>query len=194
MKTLAIFDFDGTLTLRDSFLGFARFAIGRPRLSLALLLSSPWLIAWKLRLTSSSNAKQHLFSRMFRHMPLSRFDSLGQAYIDKIDTMLRHDTYSLLRQHKANGATVVIASASLQNWISPWAKRHGVDLVVATRPQIDPQGRLTGRFDGPNCLADQKILRLKQAIPDLHTYDIHAYGNIPDDAPLLAIANHPHAV
>ena len=38
----------------------------------------------------------------------------------------------------------------------------GVDGVVATRLEVDRDGRLTGRFDGGNCRGPQKLARLEE--------------------------------
>ena len=47
---IAAFDFDGTLTKRDTFMPFLARGLGWPRFLLALLKCSPWLAAFALRL------------------------------------------------------------------------------------------------------------------------------------------------
>ena len=56
MKVYA-FDFDGTLTTRDTLLEFIRFACGTLRFLLGFLLHAPLLVLMKLRLKSSALRK-----------------------------------------------------------------------------------------------------------------------------------------
>ena len=72
---LALFDFDGTLTRRDTFLEFIRFCFGSGRLYAGLLLFSPLLILMKLRLYPNGKAKQQVFSHFFQGMDEHRFEA-----------------------------------------------------------------------------------------------------------------------
>ncbi|MDP1566800.1 MAG: haloacid dehalogenase-like hydrolase, partial [Polaromonas sp.] len=57
---VAAFDFDGTLTRRDTLLPYLWRGLGWPRFMWALLLSGPWLAAYALRLMSNHRAKARL--------------------------------------------------------------------------------------------------------------------------------------
>ena len=72
--TIYAFDFDGTLTRRDTFLVFARFAKGTSRTFFAIMLMLPLLVMMKLRLYPNWRAKQQLFSLLFRGMAIDQFD------------------------------------------------------------------------------------------------------------------------
>ena len=63
---IAFFDFDGTLTRHDTFIGFAKFSVGRWAFYKAFLKSIPILCLWKLGLKSNSDAKQTLFSHLYK--------------------------------------------------------------------------------------------------------------------------------
>ena len=80
MKQLFAFDFDGTLTTRDTLIAFIRYACGTPRFLLGFLLHAPLLVLMKLRLYSNGKAKQRLFSWFFRGMPIETFDALCQSF------------------------------------------------------------------------------------------------------------------
>ena len=68
MKQLFAFDFDGTLTTRDTLIAFIRYTCGTPRFLFGFLLHAPLLVLMKLRLYSNGKAKQRLFSWFFRGM------------------------------------------------------------------------------------------------------------------------------
>lgn len=60
MRTIAIFDFDGTLTRKDTFIKFIRFCHGSFKLYLGLILLSHYLISYKLGLYPNYKTKSFL--------------------------------------------------------------------------------------------------------------------------------------
>lgn len=119
MERYAFFDFDGTLIRGDSFGLFARFAVGRAAFFKAVFISSPWIIAWKLRCISNSKAKERLFGKLFGGMPYADFKRYGEAFSKVIESRIKLDTVRRLRQHVDAGDTVVIVTASMAEWIAP---------------------------------------------------------------------------
>lgn len=188
---IAFFDFDGTLTRNDTFISFGKFALGSWKFAVALLKTFIPLASWKLGFNSSSNAKQKLFSNMFRGWPKADFDLKGKEFASVVDQDLRRDVMERLRHHQQNGDETAIVSASIYNWIAPWAKANGIDSVLSTEAETDENGRLTGRFKTPNCLGEEKVRRIRNRYPDLMKYEIWAYGDSQSDKPMLSIAQHP---
>lgn len=66
--TVAVFDFDGTLIRKDSFLEFIKFAFGERAFLTGFFLNSPYLVAFKLKLYPNWKAKERVFSYFFRGM------------------------------------------------------------------------------------------------------------------------------
>lgn len=188
-ERIAVFDFDGTLTRRDSFPAFARFALGRGRLMLAMLREAPWLASWKLGLIPGGRAKERLFGRLFKGMPVKEFDRLGQRFAAEITAMERPQTVSALQRCVADGTAAYVVTASIRNWVQPWADSRGVSAVIATEAEVAPDGTLTGRFATPNCTGAEKTRRLAQIIGPLDRYEITAYGDSAGDDALLAVAS-----
>lgn len=188
---LALFDFDGTITRKDSFIGFAVFCRGKLATLRAIAKNILPLMAWKLHVKDNSYAKQRLFSTLFRGMSIDAFNACGERYADRIDLMLRHSTMERLHQHQSAGHTIAIVSASMPQWIVPWANRYGIRIVAGTEPEVDEQGRLTGRFATPNCHGQEKVNRIKKLFPDIQSFEIWAYGDSSGDREMLALADHP---
>jgi phosphoserine phosphatase len=61
--------------------------------------------------------------------------------------------------------------------------------VLSTELEV-VDGRLTGRYDGSNCRAEEKVARLTAWIGG-RDVELHAYGNSPDDDAMLSLADHP---
>ena len=60
-EKVAAFDFDGTLTTKDTLLDFLTFCFGFKKLFIGFLLLSPALLLYKLKLTSNEKAKERVF-------------------------------------------------------------------------------------------------------------------------------------
>jgi HAD superfamily hydrolase (TIGR01490 family) len=184
------FDFDGTLTTRDTLIAFIRYACGTSRFLLGFLLHAPLLVLMKLRLYSNGKAKQRLFAWFFRGMPLETFDTLCQSFALSHRHLLRPETVCLLQQALSEGSEVLIVSASIDNWVQPF---FPTVTVLGTQIEVI-DGRLTGRFLTPNCYGQEKVRRILALHPDCSAYRLTAYGDSRGDRELLAFADEAHLV
>ena len=190
MKQLFAFDFDGTLTTRDTLIAFIRYACGTPRFLLGFLLHAPLLVLMKLRLYSNGKAKLRLFSWFFRGMPIEIFDALCQSFALSHRHLLRPETVRLLQQALSEGSEVLIVSASIDNWVQPF---FPAVTVLGTQIEVI-DGRLSGRFLTPNCYGQEKVRRILALHPDRSAYRLTAYGDSRGDRELLAFADEAHLV
>ena len=190
MKQLFAFDFDGTLTTRDTLIAFIRYACGTPRFLLGFLLHAPLLVLMKLRLYSNGKAKLRLFSWFFRGMPIETFDALCQSFALSHRHLLRPETVRLLQQALSEGSEVLIVSASIDNWVQPF---FPTVTVLGTQIEVI-DGRLTGRFLTPNCYGQEKVRRILALHPVRSSYRLTAYGDSRGDRELLAFADEAHLV
>lgn len=191
---IAFFDFDGTLTKHDSFVEFAKFSCGKATFYKAFIKSIPDMCLWKLGIISNSTAKQHLFSRLYKGMDYAEFKVICESFIQQINIDQRNDIIRLVEQHQQNGVKVIIVSASISDWIKPWANQHGINDVIATEVEVNEYGLITGQFSTKNCHGQEKAIRIKQLFPDLHNYETWGYGDSPGDNQMLAIVTHPNRV
>ena len=93
-KKIVIFDFDGTLTTRDTLLLFIRFACGRGAFLWGMLCYAPLLVLMKLRLYHNGKTKQKVFSHFFRGWTLERFSQFGREFASQYAHILRADCSS----------------------------------------------------------------------------------------------------
>lgn len=193
-KKIALFDFDGTLINGDSFIMFSKMAIGRGNFLWATVRALPWLAAWKLGFIPGGKAKEHLFGIIFRGMDKNRFMNLGRQFatlLTNSEHYIREDITELLTQKVADGWEVYVATASLPQWVEPYVLKLGVKKVIATEAEISSDNRLTGRFLTANCCGLEKKRRIMEEIEDIEDAEIWAYGNMPDDAEMLSLAEYP---
>ena len=187
-NSLALFDFDGTITTDDSLIKFIRFVVGDVKTAWGVLLLSPMLITYKLKFIPNYKAKQWLFSYFFKGMNKQQLLKVAQEYsLKQIDTILRRQAMEKIAWHKEQGHKVVVVSASMECWLKPWCDKNDLDMI-ATKIEIK-EGIVTGKFLSKNCYGIEKANRVKEAY-NLSDYDyIYAYGDTRGDKELLALAN-----
>ena len=190
-RRIDFFDFDGTITAKDTLLEFIRFSKGTMRFTLGFLINSPWLVAMRLKLISNQAAKERILTFFFGKQTLSSFEQQCSAFSsDVLPGLIRPKALAEINRLREAGATVVIVSASPENWIKQWASALEADLI-ATRLGVftDKKGetRLTGSIDGANCYGEEKVNRIRQrfALPDY--MEIYTYGDTGGDKPMLQL-------
>jgi HAD superfamily hydrolase (TIGR01490 family) len=186
---IVAFDFDGTVTTKDTLLAFIRFVKGTPALLWGFALYAPLLLAYKLKLYPNWKVKQGLFSFYFKGMPLRDFDRFCVAFCQNFQHLIRPQAIEAIRKHIRNGNAIVIVSASIENWVQPFAKQLGIPSVLCTKLAIDASGRLTGRFSTANCYGAEKVRRILQLYPQRADYYLIAYGDSKGDKALLDFAD-----
>lgn len=186
--TLAIFDFDGTITKDDSLLKFIRFVVGDIRFLIGLVVLSPILVAYKLKVIPNYKAKQKMLSWFFKGYSEDAFIKVANEYsLNHIDKILRSKAMEKLKWHKEQNHKIVIVSASIDCWLRPWCEKNGFELL-ATKLEIKDK-MVTGKLLTKNCYGQEKVNRIKEKY-DLSQYEyIYAYGDSRGDKEMLELAN-----
>lgn len=190
MKQIYAFDFDGTLTTRDTLLVFIRYACGTRAFLLGFLRYAHQLVLMKLGFYPNWKAKQHIFSYFFKGIDLEAFNTLCRQFAADNRQLLRPEGHQLIAQAQAEGADVLIVSASIDNWVQPFFPEV---TVLGTQIEVI-DGRLTGRFLTKNCYGQEKVNRILALYPDRSSYHLTAYGDSRGDKELLAFADEAHWV
>ena len=160
-KSIAFFDFDGTITTKDTLLEFIKYSKGSFPFYAGFALYSPYLVAYKLKIISNQKAKEKMLQFFFGKMPLKEFQAKCDAFAAEITPqLLRPAALEEIKKLKANNTPIVIVSASPENWISKWAESIGASLI-ATRLQVK-QDLLNGLIEGCNCHGEEKVVRIRQ--------------------------------
>ena len=187
-KTIALFDFDGTITKKDTYIEFIKHCFGSTRTYLGFLLLSPVLVLFKLKLIRNDVAKQITFSYFFKGMSEDYYLQKCKSFTAVINQILKPEAMHKIAHHKSEGHQLIIVSASMEDWILPWAKENDFDEVLSTKIEIQ-NNQLTGKFATENCHGEQKVIRVKQHIPDFSNKYFYAYGDSSGDTPLLEFSD-----
>ncbi len=185
MRNVAVFDFDGTLTKKDSFLEFIKFACGTWQFYIGFFLYSPVLSLMKLHLYPNWKVKQMIFSYFFKGMEYRRFQEFGRQFANEIESFRREKIIGKLNAHIDNGDTVYVISASIDEWVRPWCEQLGVANVLGTKIEVSSKGNITGKFLTKNCYGQEKVNRLLKEEPSRKDYYLYAYGDSRGDKEML---------
>lgn len=185
---IVAFDFDGTLTTRDSFTAFLKWRTSRTRYFLGLLRLMPAAIAY-LGHRDRGRIKAAAVKEFMAGASRERIEEEARNFAKVMaPRLLRPDAVEVWRRWRQKRATLVIVTASPDVVVAPFARGLGADLILGTELAHDALGRVTGAFVGPNCRGPEKVVRLRaQFGPDVHL--TAAYGDTSGDTEMLAIAD-----
>ena len=194
------FDFDGTLTRKDTLLEFIRFTCGSGSFYGGLLLFSPILVLMKLHLYPNWKAKQQIFSWFFKGMDIDAFNEVCNRFAYDQKDLLRAKGIAKMRTALQEGSKVIVVSASIENWVRPFFEHEfaGMDVLDSGQLQVActkidvRQFHVTGKFLTKNCYGREKVKRIDRAFPHRKTYTLVAYGDSAGDKAMLEYADERH--
>lgn len=185
---IAFFDFDGTITNKDSLADFIIFSVGSKNYYWGLFVNSPTLVLFLLKLLPNQEAKEKLFSYYFRGWRINRFQKIADEYSNtQINKIIRPEAIEKIEWHQKQGHKVVIVSASIENWLQSWCAQNNLQLI-ATKLEIR-NNKITGSFSSPNCHGKEKTIRIKNTFNLSEYENIFAYGDSNGDKQMLDLAN-----
>lgn len=180
-QTIAVFDFDGTLTHKDTLLEFIKYAYGAKWFYFVFFLFSPLLVLMRFHIYPNWKLKEHIFSFFFKGMEYVKFQSLCEQFAAEIEKFKRETMVDIMKRHITDGHEVYVVSASIEDWIKPWCKNNYVTKVLATKIEIDNNGLITGKFLSKNCYGKEKVNRLLIEGVKKEDFYIYAYGDSEGD-------------
>jgi phosphatidylglycerophosphatase C len=184
---IVAFDFDGTLTVSDTFLAFLRWREGSMGYYAGMARLAPSLSAFIVN-RNVEKLKAAAVRVFLRDLPIDTLQDEAREYAAlAAPVMLRPDALKVWRRHRSDGARMAIVTASPEAVIAPFARGLGADFLIGTRLETDAAGRLTGELEGRNCRGPEKVRRLREVFGE----DVRlaaAYGDTDGDDDMLDIA------
>lgn len=190
-NTLAIFDFDGTITRKDTFLEFIKFSCGKTKFWFGMWLMSPVLVFHLLKLIRNDKAKTIVFEYFFGDWIYDHFKIAGEDFCkSKVNALIRPGALEKIQWHQQQGHKIIVVTASIKEWVEPWCKSMSIE-ILATEAEVK-QGKITGKLASPNCYGQEKVNRLNQHLSLSDYNEIYAYGDSAGDKQLLLLAQKPN--
>lgn len=194
MEHVAAFDFDGTISRRDTLVPFLLRATGSARFGSALARLGTLAARGRVPIGDRDAVKEHMIGLLLAGRSDATLRALGERYARDLMTgdRLRPAVVDRVHAHRSAGHRCVIVSASLVHYLEPIARALSMDGVIGVELEA-VDGRLTGRLARPNVRAEQKALRLREWLgapaDGIVAVRLHGYGNTSGDHELLAMAD-----
>lgn len=200
-EAVSVFDVDRTLTRLTTYGAFLAYAARRHapwRLLLAPGLIRHAVAYRKGRLTRQRLKEAAHAALLGRRMPRERAEALAEGFAEWLaDRATYPAAVSLIAAERAAGRRVFLATGASMLYMAPFARRLGVDGVVATGG-VWSRGSLTHRISGENCYGSSKLrmiqARLEREGIDRSRAHVRFYSDHVSDLPAFEWADEPIAV
>ncbi|MCD9617732.1 HAD-IB family hydrolase [Chryseobacterium gleum] len=190
MKKLYCFDFDGTLTYKDTMFMYLKF-YDSTKYRIQFLRHVPLFILLKLKLAETEKVKKSFIGSILKGQSQEKIEQKSKQFFDQhYPKIVRENALDFIKNIDRNNTQSLLVTASLDIWVKPFAEELKMELV-STRAEFK-NGVFTGNFIGKNCNGKEKLIRIKEEINDSKYDKIIAFGDTSGDRPMLKWANEGH--
>ncbi len=187
-REIVVFDFDGTITTKDTFALFLRYYAGFTKWLFNILRLLPIFALYGLRIIDRNRVKSHVIQRFFSGAPVEDLNLQAEKFAqDVIPTLIRPGAKAALEAKKEHSESLYICSASIAPYLRAWGKAENIHNILATELEQE-NGIYTGRIKGWNIWGEGKVRRILAEFAP-HTVKIaEAYGDSRGDKEMLHAA------
>ena len=195
MKKVVIFDFDHTITKKDSFNDFLKYTF-KNKFYFVMLKSALWIILYKFNIISNAKVKTKIFQSFYKNKDYNQYSKDCQKYVqNQLDNIIKDNMKNLISSYHNNKYQLILLSASFKEWLEPWAKKNNFDKVICSSFVINNNVIDGNILENYSCYSKNKLKMLKENVPDILYYeDIIAYGDSKSDKYFMDIANQSYLV
>lgn len=195
-KTLALFDFDGTLIAGLSVEQFLREQLKQRRLSLTALRRMASNTARLMQQRAEFPELYAAACELLAGTDAGEYTRFGRAVYEKrIARLIYPEARALIRAHQEAGHTVAIISSATPHQVLPAAEDLGISDVYCTELE-EADGRLTGALAGDVCWGEGKVAAARRLLRRKRgsLREAFFYSDSDEDLPLLERVGRPRAL
>ena len=190
MKKLYFFDFDGTLTYKDTMFLYLKF-YNSAKFNFQFLKHVPLFILLKLKLANAEKVKKSFISSILKGQSKTKIEEKSQQFFEKYyPEIIRENAIEFIQNIDREHTESYLVTASLDIWVKPFAEKFKMNLL-ATRAEFKNE-IFTGNFVGNNCNGGEKVHRIKEALQGKKFDKTIAFGDTSGDKEMLEWANESH--
>lgn len=187
MKKLYCFDFDGTLTYKDTMFLYLKF-YNASKFRMQFIKHIPLFTLLKLNLLEAEKVKKSFISSILKGQSKAKIEKKSQEFFDQYyPEIFRENALDFIKNIDYSQTDCYIVSASLDIWVKPFAEKFKMNLI-ATKAEFK-NDIFTGNFVGKNCNGLEKVNRIKEEISDKKYDKTIAFGDTFGDQQMLDWAN-----
>ncbi|WP_207632489.1 HAD-IB family hydrolase [Foetidibacter luteolus] len=190
-KTLVLFDFDGTITYKDTLFELIKYHKGSNSFYMGMMRHFAQLALHKTGFIASQPMKEMVMTHFWKGTPEKEFTEVCASFSASVlPGLLRSQAIETIQQYQQKGHDIAIVSASAEDWVMPFCNQHSLTCLSSRLEKKD--GRLTGKLLGLNCNGPEKVSRVKAHFNTASYSVIIAYGDTNGDKPMLQFATEAH--
>jgi HAD superfamily hydrolase (TIGR01490 family) len=198
-RPAAFFDLDKTVIAKASMVAFSRPLHRAGMLPRRMMLKAAWgqLVYAQIGATPEKLEKlRETVLGLTKGWVQSEVSEIVRATLEEIiEPIVFDEALERIRDHQARGHKVFIVSAAPEEVVAPIAQLLGVDEAIATRAELDEEGRYSGRTERYVYGPEKEVAILEVAARDgLDLSESWAYSDSATDVPMLSAVGHPVAV
>lgn len=190
MKKLYCFDFDGTITYKDTMFMYLKF-YDPSKFRLQFLKHIPLFVLLKLKLADTEKVKKNFIGSILKGQSQEKIETKSRQFFEQnYPGIIRENALDFIKNIDRNNTQSLLVTASLDIWTKPFAEAFEMQLV-STKAEFK-NGVFTGNFIGKNCNGKEKLVRIKEEINDSKYDKTIAFGDTSGDKYMLKWANEGH--
>lgn len=158
----------------------------------------PTYFGHKLNLVSDSIFREKWLGAMAQALKGMSREEIRALYSEVLHNDMAHlyhaDVITRLRQHKANGATVVLVSGMFVEMVDMIASQVGADVAIGSYMAYDANDMALGTLERPPCVGERKLMYINQYLaaehPGVALDACYGYADSYSDRSLLSAVGH----
>ena len=187
-------DVDGTLIKIKTMFSFLEFYYRNKKLGALRFKSYMLFTKFYELLKIDRSFLNKRYYKSFKNNDIEYVHRLGKKWFEeKFNTdLLIFNVVKELRDHRSNGAEIVMVSGSFSPCLEPIANLLGVQHILATELYIK-DSKYTGEIKFPQTIGQGKALRIREFLEkhnDVTSEICFAYGDHESDLPMLKTVGH----
>jgi len=198
-RVAAFFDLDKTVIAKASMVAFSRPLHRAGMLPRRMMLKAAWgqLIYAQFGATPEKLEKlRSSVLELTKGWDQAEISAIVRAELTEvIEPIVFDEALERIREHQSWGHKVFLVSASPEEVVAPIAQLLGVNEAIATRAELDEEGRYSGRTER-YVYAEEKVTAINEVAErdGLDLTRCWAYSDSATDIPMLSAVGHPVAV
>lgn len=187
-NTVAVFDLDGTLTHRDTYLGILLHSLRRNPATAPGLARLAWpVVGFRLGRIDNTQLKTKFLRVLLAPLTADRLEDVVESFLERLfATGFRAEGLDMLNRHRAAGHVTVLLTASPDFYVEEISRRLELDHCICTGTVRRADNSLSGELATANCRGREKVTRIKRHFGDAFSgCHFVGYADQESDLPLL---------
>lgn len=200
MQNIAIFDLDHTLIPIDSDYEWGQFLtrIGAVDADEFSRRNTEFYAQYQIGTLDPVEYLEFALGTLAKFNPEQLQNWHQQFMSEIIQPALLPAAFDLLKKHQDQQDEIIIITATNRFVTAPIAKALGVQNLIAAEPELDQQGKITGKLLGVPTSGAGKVVHLNEWLAkqgkSLNDFpESYFYSDSQNDIPLMSLVTHPVA-